>query len=140
MKVKIKKLASNAVLPTYAHPSDAGMDLTVTRIEENAQNFYCYFGLALEIPEGYMGLIFPRSSNCKKDLLLSNSVGIVDSHYRGEIQARFKKLTSPGTEKYKIGERAAQLVIIPYPHINWEEVTVLSETDRGANGHGSTGR
>ena len=116
------------------------MDLTVTRIEEDAQNFICYFGLAFEIPYGYMGLIFPRSSNCKKDLILSNSVGIVDSNYRGEVQARFKKLASPFAEKYSVGDRAAQIVIVPYPHIEWEEVSVLGETDRGEKGHGSTGR
>ena len=103
-------------------------------------------GLAFEIPEGYVGLLFPRSSNAKKDLLLSNSVGVLDSGYRGEVTFKFKPcevfekpdLTYP--EKYEVGDRIGQLIIIPYPHIEFEVVEELSDTDRGAGGYGSTGK
>ena len=86
MKVKIKRLNENAVIPAYAHVTDAGLDLTATskNIEGNRVIIYGT-GLAVEIPEGYVGLIFPRSSNSKKNLLLTNSVGVIDSGYRGEI-------------------------------------------------------
>lgn len=96
-------------------------------------------GLAVEIPEGYVGLVFPRSSNAKKDLLLSNSVGVIDSGYRGEIMAKFKTLR-PLPQMYKVGERFAQLIIMPIPDIEWEEAEKLSDSERGTGGYGSSGR
>ena len=91
MKVKIKKLCESAVIPTYAKPGDAGMDLVATsRIFDKYGNVEFGTGIAMEIPEGYVGLLFPRSSICKKDLSLSNSVGVIDSGYRGEIKFKFK--------------------------------------------------
>ena len=80
MKVKIKKLCENAVIPSYANPGDAGMDLVATsRMFDKYGNVEYGTGLAMEIPEGYVGLIFPRSSICKQDLSLSNAVGVIDS-------------------------------------------------------------
>lgn len=140
MKVKIKKVHANAVIPSYAKEGDAGMDLTVTTINDEAYQVTYGFGISVEIPEGYVGLVFPRSSIRKTDLVLSNSVGVIDSGYRGELMAVFKKLAGTVSTKYYVGERAAQLVIIPYPKIEFEEVKELSDTERGAGGFGSTGK
>lgn len=139
MKVKIKKLNENAVIPHYAKEGDAGLDLTATKVKHEKGNVKYFSGLAIEIPRGYVGLLFPRSSNSKKDLLLTNSVGVIDSGYRGEITAVFKK-TKYIAETYKVGERFAQLVILPYPEIELEEAEELSVTERGSNGYGSTGK
>ena len=138
MKINIKKLSSLAVSPWKAHLTDAGFDLYATskHYDENGNVVYgC--GLAFEIPEGYMGLVFPRSSNAKKSLLLSNSVGVIDAGYRGEVTAKFKKLY-PG-EEYKIGERFAQLIILPIPSVVFNLVNELSDSERGTGGYGSTG-
>jgi dUTP pyrophosphatase len=100
-------------------------------------------GLAIEIPEGYVGLIFPRSSNAKTDLYLTNHVGVVDSGYRGEIMFKFRKSNViknfQEARLYHVGERVGQLMIIPYPQIELEEVEELSSTERGNGGYGSTG-
>lgn len=140
MKVKIKKLVENAVIPRYAKSGDAGLDLTVTSVENKGNKIVYHCGLAFEIPQGYVGLLFPHSSNANKDLLLTNSVGVIDSGYRGEVTAVFQKTTLLQPEKYYIGERFAQLIILPYPQIEFEEVKELSTTERGANGYGSTGK
>ena len=151
MKVKIKKLGKDAIIPRYAKDQDAGLDLVATSktYDENGNVVYGT-DLAFEIPKGYVGLLFPRSSNAKKDLLLSNSVGVIDSGYRGEVMMKFKnsmgfvEKTNKGKifhhlETYKIGDRIGQLIIIPYPTIEFEEVEELSETERGSGGFGSTG-
>ena len=93
MKVRIKKLSENSVIPTYAKSGDAGMDLVATSIISETDTQITYgVGLALEIPNGFVGLIFPRSSVRKTRLMLSNCVGVVDSGYRGELQATFNKV------------------------------------------------
>ena len=93
MEVKIKKTHKDAVIPRYAKAGDAGLDLTATSISYDEYGNICYgTGLAFEIPEGYVGLIFPRSSNCKKDIILTNCVGVIDSGYRGEVSFKFKGL------------------------------------------------
>ena len=140
MKVRIKKLVENAVIPRYAKSGDAGLDLTVTKVKHKKGKVKYHCGLAFEIPQGYVGLLFPRSSNANKDLLLTDSVGVIDSGYRGEVTAVFQKTTLLQPEKYHIGERFAQLIILPYPQIEFEEVEELSTTERGANGYGSTGK
>lgn len=141
MKVKIKKLHSDAVIPTYAKSGDAGMDLVATKIISNT-TFDVTYGtdIALEIPEGFVGLVFPRSSIRKYELILSNSVGVIDSGYRGEIQATFKKENGLDSLAYKVGDRICQITIIPYPTIEFEEVNELNNTERGQNGFGSTGK
>ena len=141
MQVKIKKLKPNAVIPTYAKPGDGGMDLVATSITSNTTFDITYgMGVALEIPEGYVGLIFPRSSIRKYDLILSNCVGVCDSGYRGELQATFKKTNGLDSLSYKVGDRIAQIMIVPYPQIHFEEVEELSNTERGEGGFGSTGK
>jgi dUTP pyrophosphatase len=139
LDVKIKKLHKDATIPTYSKDGDAGMDLTITElISDTTFNVTYGFGIAMEIPMGYVGLVFPRSSVRNMDLILSNSVGVIDSGYRGEIQATFKK-TQSLSMGYKVGERGAQIIIIPYPKIKFTEVNELSSTDRGTGGFGSTG-
>ena len=142
MKVKIKKLHENAVIPTYSKEGDAGMDLTaVSKWYEDTNTVYG-IGLSFEIPKGYVGLLFPRSSNAKQDLLLSNSVGVLDSGYRGEVLFKFKTTLAAGKDgsEYKIGDRIGQIIIMPYPQIEFEEVLELSESERGIGGYGSTGK
>lgn len=143
MQVKIKKLHENAVIPQYAKDGDAGVDLTITDIEEKNEFFEVKFGLAVEIPQGYFGMIVSRSGVTKMNHMLKNGVGIIDSGYRGELVARFKKVKfEDGSQEkiYQIGERAAQLLIIPYPQIIFKEVEELSETERGGTGFGSSGK
>lgn len=139
MKVKIKKLHSDAVIPKYSKPGDAGLDLTATSEEWNEDQTMVTYGtgLSVEIPEGHVGLLFPRSSICKTELILSNSVGVIDSGYRGEIMCKFR-YPEEGMV-YDKGDRVCQLVIMPYPQIEFEEVEELEETERGAGGYGSTG-
>ncbi len=144
MKVKIKKLNKDAVIPKYATQNDAGLDLVATSIilETSTQITYG-LGVALEIPEGFVGLVFPRSSIRNTDLTLNNSVGVIDSGYRGELQATFNKKgvnKIDGGHIYMVGDRVAQIIIIPYPPIEFEEVEELNNTERGEGGFGSTGK
>jgi dUTP pyrophosphatase len=139
--VKVKKLDPNAVIPSYSKVGDAGMDLTITKEIENTSFSVSYgFGIAMEIPKGYVGLVFPRSSVRNQELILSNCVGVIDSGYRGELQATFKKTQGLDSIKYKVGERGAQIIILPYPTIYMTEVPELSDTERGTGGFGSTGK
>lgn len=142
MKLKFKKLHKDAVLPRYAKPGDAGMDLTAVDGEWDVGRMQVRyrFGLAVEIPPGHVGLLFPRSSICKTNLSLSNAVGVIDSGYRGEISAVFNLLRGERGEIYRAGERVAQLVVVPFVHCDVDEATELSETERGNGGYGSTGK
>jgi dUTP pyrophosphatase len=138
MKIKIKKLHPFAVLPKYAKQGDAGMDLTAVSLELINTDYIKYnFGLSFEIPEGFVGFIFPRSSCYKQDQILSNCVGVVDSGYRGEVSAVMICLTD---KSYKVGDRVAQLIVMPIPYVQFDEVDNLSDTERGAGGYGSTGK
>ena len=147
MKVKIKKLNEGAKVPSYSKEGDAGLDFTAVEISrDNVGNITYHTGLAVEIPQGYVGLLFPRSSICKKQQFLTNSVGVIDSSYRGEIMAKFKPVMGSyetilelfESNEYEIGDRVVQLLIIPYPQIELEEVEELSDTERGYGGFGST--
>ena len=140
LEVKFKKLVETAKCPIKAHPTDAGADLTAVSREWNEEYKYWVYGtgIATEIPEGYVGLLFPRSSIRKYTLSQCNCVGVIDSHYRGEIMVTYKP-TSDVQKLYEIGDKIAQLIILPYPEVSYTEVKSLSETDRGENGHGSSG-
>lgn len=166
MEILIKKLNPNAVIPTYAHKDDAAMDVTAVSINVTDDYIEYDTGLAFEIPEDYCMLIFPRSSNSKQDLLLANSVGVLDSGYRDSLKLRFKRnyrIQHIGNGKtlekstfthhdiypshllvadklYKVGDRVGQIIIIPRPKITFKEVRNLSESERGTNGFGSTGK
>ena len=140
MKINFKKLSPNAVTPTYAHEGDGALDITATSKYFDEKGNRCYgTGLSLEIPEDYVGLLLPRSSNSKKDLMLTNSVGLIDATYRGEITFKFRSQLSAYVDEYQIGERVGQLLIIPRPHVELVEVDELSDTERGNGGYGSTG-
>ena len=151
MKVRIQKLNPLAQIPSYAKDGDAGMDVIATSVISDTPEQITYgLGIALEIPKGFVGLVFPRSSIRKTGLQLSNSVGVIDSGYRGELQATFNKIFgSEGfydetkmqtNEFYKVGDRVAQIMIIPHPAIEFEEADKLSDTERGDGGFGSTGK
>ena len=140
LEIKFKKLVETAKMPTKAHPTDAGADLTAVSIEwDKTRGCWIYgTGIATEIPEGYVGLLFPRSSIRKYTLSQRNCVGVIDSHYRGEIMVTYKP-TSDVQKLYEIGDKIVQLIVIPYPEVSYVEAESLSETDRGENGHGSSG-
>jgi dUTP pyrophosphatase len=154
MKVRIKKINPLAQIPTYAKDGDAGMDVIATSIISDTPTQITYgLGIALEIPNGFVGLVFPRSSIRKTGLQLSNSVGVIDSGYRGELQATFNKLFGgeamydemkvkeiQPNDFYKVGDRVAQIMIIPHPPIEFDVVDELSDTERGDGGFGSTGK
>ena len=144
MKVRIKKLNERAVIPTYGSAGSAGGDLYSA--EENditvapGQTVFIGTGLAVEIPQGLVGLVYARSGlACKKGLAPANKVGVIDSDYRGEIKVA---LYNHGKESQTVakGERIAQLVIAPFVFAEYEEADDLSDTARGEGGFGSTGR
>ena len=137
MKVRIKRLHPDAVVPSYAKAGDAGMDLTAVEMEREWNIVTYKTGLAIEIPEGHVGLLFPRSSVYKTSMVLSNCVGVIDSGYRGEIMLKFRSTES--NKAYEVGDRIGQLIIMPYPQVEFEEVDDLSSTERGSGGYGSTG-
>ena len=160
MKIKIKKLSQQAIIPSIAKDGDAGMDLTaISKTFDLDGNVVYGTGLAFEIPKGFVGFLFPRSSNAKKDLVLTNSVGVLDSGYRGEVFFKYKPIDSLANfeevdtnyeeapisdgdfvvKMYDIGDRIGQIIVLPYPTIEFEEVDALTETNRGEGGFGSSG-
>lgn len=163
MQVKFKKLNKKAVMPTKAHPTDAGFDMVA--VTKTVTDKYIEFdtGIATAIPEGHCGLIFANSRVSKYDLDLANAVGVIDSHFRSSIRFRYKYTTQPSkgilTDKTKyfrlvknvefvelpfhpkefnVGDVVGQLIIIPIPDVEFVEVDELDETDRGEGGFGST--
>lgn len=145
IEVKIKKMYKDAVIPEQATSGSAGFDLRVylkstkSLLIQPNQTFKLSTGLHFELPEGYVMMIYPRSSTgIKKGLMLKNTVGVLDSDYRGEC---FLFLTNIGNEDVLIthNERLCQAVIMPYPKVIFTEVEELSETKRGSGGMGSTG-
>ena len=138
MKVKFKKLNPAAKAPFQGTAGSAGFDLYAVS-KEQVDEYHTRFGtgLAVEIPPGHVGLIFPRSSCYKAGMLLSNCVGVIDSDYRGEITAVFI-----GTSKeqcYNVGDRICQMIVMPFPAVEYVQTEELSRTERGAGGYGSTG-
>jgi dUTP pyrophosphatase len=153
MNVKIKKLHPDAVIPSYSKEGDAGMDLTaINNGDPNDYGVTTYgTGISVEIPKGYVGLVFSRSSIYKSTGRISNSVGVIDSGYRGELMVNLdpsvpayvtykEGATNFKAASYKKGDRIAQLVILPYPQIQFEEVEELTTTERGDGRYGSTGK
>lgn len=145
MKVRFKKLHPNAVLPGYSKPGDAGLDLTALTYQTEPKHHVISYhtGIAAEIPEGHVGLIFPRSSVYKTDLILSNCVGVIDSGYRGEIVFKYRMPRNEyfaGLARFQEGDRVGQMIIVPYPTIEVEEAEELSDSERGEGGFGSTGK
>jgi len=149
MKVKIKKLEPKVKTPEYSTEGAAGLDFYAQNLKyvfkENKNQYYTLdeikyleygTGIAIEIPPGYVGLMFPRSSITDKELVLGNSVGVIDSDYRGEIKFRFKRKDKFSTDEYKIGEKIGQLVIMPVAKVELQEVNDLSDTVRSSGGYG----
>lgn len=139
MKIKFKKTHPLAVIPKRGTDGAAGFDLTAVILDVKETTLKYDTGIAVEIPPGYVGLLFPRSSVCKTGLSLANSVGVIDSDYRGSISFVFYK-DVPCIAPYLPGDRIGQLVIVPIPEVDFVEVEELSETERGKGGYGSTGR
>ena len=144
MKIKIKKLNENAIIPTYGSPYSAGADLYACIDEdiviEPNKTVLVKTGLAMELDRGYVALIYARSGLAsKRGLAPANKVGVVDCDYRGEIMVA---LHNHSTEPQTVckGERIAQMVITPYITADFEETDTLSDTVRGEGGFGSTGR
>ena len=140
--VKFKRLHKDAVIPQYAREGDFCKDIVAVDVEYNA-DMDCFIyktGFAVEIPQGYGILILPRSSNRKTDFIFPNSVGVIDSGYRGELNVTFKGRDKGNTNQpYQVGDRIAQMILVPYPKFNFVEVDELSDSERGDQGHGSTG-
>lgn len=145
LEIRLKKLHPDAKVPKYAFPSDGAMDLYCTtaypesRAGHSNKMWVCGTGIAMEIPPGYVGLVFPRSSISKTGLFQRNAVGVIDSDYRGEITVKFGLYDGFGHNKYEPGDRCGQIMIIERPQVSFVEVDDLSTTDRGTGGYGSTG-
>lgn len=150
MQIKFKKLHPNAVTPSYAKFGDAGLDLTAVSVNETKNYIEYCTGIAIEIPYGYVGLQVPRSSVTNTGLILKNSIGIIDSGYRGELKVRFTRSLRAAIDEeleetqkklvYDVGDRIAQLIIVPIPYITLIESEELSETERGYGGYGHSGQ
>lgn len=137
MKVKIKKLHTNATIPTYATDGSACLDVTVA--EYLGDNTYST-GLAFEIPENHVMLVFGRSGLAfKHGARLANAVAVVDCDYRGDVRIKLA-YDEPQTHVIEVGDRIGQVLILPYPKVEFMEVSSLSDTDRGKGGFGSTGK
>jgi len=142
MQVNFVRLDRELPVPTNAHIGDAAVDLH-SRIDvslEPGEREAIPTGIAVAIPEGYAGLVLPRSGHARRlGIGKVNSPGLIDSGYRGEISAL---LINHGHETvhFNRGERIAQLAIVPIPSVEWVEVDQLDATDRGGGGFGSTGR
>lgn len=147
MEIQFKKLSSQCITPTKAHETDAGFDIYASSepIKEMDQRGFIVTyktDLAVNIPSGFMGLMFPRSSISRTALSLTNAVGVIDSGYQGEILFKFRDAANGYVKKmqYQKGERIGQLVIIPIPEITLTEVTDFdTTTERGEQGFGSSG-
>lgn len=136
-------MTSQGVLPTRAHSTDAGLDLTATRLTQEVDAsgkliLVYHTDIAVEIPEGYVGLLFMKSSVYNRSLTLTNCVGVIDCGFIGEIIGKFKITTDAIPSVYQPGEKFAQLVIVPVALDETEFVDELSDTERGDGGFGST--
>lgn len=167
MEVKIKRMHSDAVLPTYATDGSCALDLTATSKEIDEYGNICYgVGWAFEIPKGYVGLLFTRSTNAKKDLSMLNAVGVLDSDFRGEVTFKYRpiyftfvnrlwewvqkyimfketietRIENALGNDYEIGDRVGQILIVKHPKIKFIESDELSSTERGCGSYGSTGK
>ncbi len=142
--VRIKKLSDNAIIPTYGTPYAAGADLYALADEDITilphETYLVHTGVAVEIPEGLVGLIFARSGLAlKQGLAPANKVGVIDSDYRGELRVSLHNHTNE-PKTVKNGDRVAQLVLIPYIKADFELTDEFTETERGTKGFGSTGK
>lgn len=145
--VKFKKLSPDAVIPERATDGSAGMDLFPVEVSKDGDMIKCRFGFAMSIPKGHAAFIFPRSSIKNFRFALTNSVGLIDSDYRGEVMAFFRHIPSLSGGSipdwamwYEEGMAVAQMVIMPVPDYLVMEVDELDTTERGSGGFGSTNK
>jgi dUTP pyrophosphatase len=139
--IQFSLLHPDAKVPTKGTAGSNAFDLYAAAIIENADyrnKVFCDTGVAVAIPEGFVGLVFPRSSIYKSGLRLSNAVGVIDSDYRGSIKAVFDRVEALKPE-FEPGDRICQLLIVPSPTFDLEQVVTLPETARGHGSFGSTG-
>lgn len=140
--VQIVRLDPELPLPSYARPSDAGADL-MTRVDvrlEPGERALVPTGVALAIPEGFVGLVHPRSGlAARHGITVVNAPGTVDAGYRGEIMVNLANTDARDAVEFRRGDRIAQLLVQRVEHVAWQEVSTLPESDRGSGGHGSTG-
>lgn len=145
MKLRIKKLNENAVVPTYGSPYSAGADLYAVLDKDKIEippheTVLVHTGLSFEIPEGYVGLVYARSGLAtKRGLAPANKVGVIDADYRGEVMVSLHNHSNT-LQEIDNGERVAQIVIAPFLKVEFEESDELSDTVRGTGGFGSTGK
>ena len=142
MQIRYKKTTAEAVEPKVATAGSAGADISASEdiTIKPGETRLIPTGLVMEIPAGHVGLMFPRSGlSLKTSLRQPNSVGVIDSDYRGEVRGMF---TNTGTCDVVIrrGDRIAQMIVLPIPGVEWVEVAELGKTERGEGGFGSTGR
>lgn len=150
MDIKFKKLVPEAQIPYHKYDNDAGFDLTAVSMETTKDYIEYKTGIAVQIPKGYVGLIFPRSSVTTYDLILKNCVGVIDADYLGEIRCRYYNTTNlrnvitletiPAGKIYSVGDRVAQILFLELPKITLVEAKELSDTLRGEGGFGHTGK
>ncbi len=140
--MRFQKLTTTATTPTRGTPGAAGLDLYADQdvLVLDGCTKTLGTGIAVEVPEGYVGLIFMRSGMGKTGVALANAVGVIDSDYRGEIKLCLTYTAGTGGHFIKQGDRVAQLVVLPAPTFNLVEVDALTATARGTGGFGSTGR
>lgn len=168
--IKVKYFSDDAKIPKRAHKGDAGFDMVATSIKETTKYIEYGTAIGISIPIGYVGLLFPRSSVTDIDLMLKNSIGVIDSGYLGEIKFRFYKniveekykiVESPSKDKqdietyggftfnyipekqqliYNVGDRIGQIIFMKLPDVNFVEVDDLGESERGVGGLGSTNK
>ena len=142
MNIRIVRLNESAKVPQYTRDGDAALDLcsvTDTEIMPGCRELIS-IGIAIAIPDGYCGLVLPRSGNAlKHGITLPNAPGLIDSNYRGEIKVPL--INHDRSESFKIaaGDRIAQLLIVECPKVQFEEVSSLDDTNRGTSGFGSSG-
>lgn len=142
LTIPITKLRDDAVVPLYAYPGDAGVDLRAVEPVSLApfERALVPTGLAIAIPEGYAGFVQPRSGLAiKQGVTVLNTPGLIDSHYRGELKVALINLDAHSTFEVAPGDRIAQLVIQKVENVEWNVVDVLDETERGCGGFGSSG-
>lgn len=140
MRLKVMMDPDAFYVPDYAHEGDAGLDLRAVEdvTVPAAWTTMVRTGLHVEIPDGCVGLVFPRSGLGSKGITLKNAVGVIDSGYRGEVLAAVWNTTLEDFE-IRRGDRICQLVVMPYMPCEVEEVYSLSDSERGEDGYGSTG-
>ncbi len=141
MKVKLRKLHPNAVIPTYATDGSGAFDLTAISREITSSGIIYGTGLSFDVPKGNALFVYSRSGHGFRNALrLANSVGVIDSDYRGEVMVKMVYDGEGYADWPYIGDRIAQGIILKVPHIEFEEVEELSDTQRGVNGFGSSGK